>query len=77
MIGKEIPKNKIEGNKEFFIDPIASEDRKYFLFRFFGRYVLFDFTRFNEYYDYIYISATYNKSFDRYFIFVDYYKGDH
>jgi hypothetical protein len=77
MIGKDIPKNKFEGRKESFLKPIASEDSKYFLFNFFGRKVIFDFTQFKEDYDKIYISAIYNKSFDIYFIFVDYYKGDH
>jgi hypothetical protein len=77
MLNKKIQINEFEGRKTSFFEPIASDDKKYFLFKLFGRYVVFDFTQFKEYYDYIYISAIYNKTFDQYFIFVDYYKGDH
>jgi len=72
MIGKEIPKNKNEGRKESFFNPIArSKDEKYFLFNFFGRNVVFVFNEYIAEYIKINISAIYNKSLDKYFIFVD------
>ena len=77
MIGKEIPRNKLEGKSESFFPPVASEDNKYFLFKLFGRNVVFDFTQYKQHYDYIYIFAIYNTTFDEYYIFVDSYAGDH
>jgi hypothetical protein len=55
MIGQEIPKNELEWKSESFFSPIASEDYKYFLFNFFERNIVFDFTTFRPPYDGFYI----------------------
>jgi hypothetical protein len=79
MIGKEIPQKEFEGKSESFFGYLESEENKYFVFEIFERYVIFDFTKFEYYYDEIIISAIYNKTIDEYFIFVDYRdnRGDH
>jgi hypothetical protein len=77
MIGREIPKNELEGRSESFFSPIASEDNKYFLFNFFGRNIVFDLTTFRPSYDSIHTSAIYNTTFDEYYVFIEYFKGEH
>jgi hypothetical protein len=79
MLNKEIKKNELEGRKDDIIKPIKSENNKHFLFNFFGRNVVFDFSKYKDSYTDIYISAIYNITFDLFFIFVDSrdYRGDH
>jgi hypothetical protein len=77
LIGKEIPKNEIEGQTESFIYPLEQEGNRYFLFNFWDRYVIVDCTQLLTRYSIIKnIIAMYNTTFDQYFIFVDAYSGD-
>jgi hypothetical protein len=77
IIGKEVPQNKLEGQTESFIEPIEKRDNKYFLFKFWDRYVIVDSSGFSSRYVYITLTAVHNTTFDEYFIFVETYTGDH
>jgi hypothetical protein len=44
LIGKEVPRNVREGQTESFLHPIDQKENKYFLFKFWDRYVIETYT---------------------------------